>query len=86
MINEQLLREVIALLVQYQKTEHEYATMLGNEIAALRDALQELSDGKFLPILEKHRRRMQERVSQVAASDSQSYDELIRRVKAGELF
>ena len=65
------------------KVDHEYSVMLGNELAALRDALQELSDGKFLPILEKHRARMRETTAGLRAADSASYDELIQRVKTG---
>jgi hypothetical protein len=48
--------------------------------------LQELSDGKFLPILEKHRAEMASTTASLAADDVSSYDEVIRRAKAGELF
>jgi hypothetical protein len=86
MISEQLLRDVVATMLQYAKHDREYAVALGNEIAALRDALQELSGGKFLPILEKHRARMQETTASLRDADSASYDELIQRVKTGQLF
>lgn len=85
-MEEQALRNFIAVLFQYIKDDHIYAMELGNEIAALRDALQELSGGKFLPILEKQRVRMQATTAAVVAADVASYDEIIRKVKRGELF
>ena len=85
-MEEQALRNFIAFLFEYIKNDHIYAVALGNEIAALRDALQELSGGKFLPLLEKHRARMQETTAGVRTEDVASYDEVIQKVKNGELF
>jgi hypothetical protein len=85
-MDENGLRDVIATLVVYLKDDHDYAVTLGNELAALRDALQELSDGKFLPLLEKHRARMRGATAGLTSEIAASYDELIRRVKAGESF
>jgi hypothetical protein len=86
MINEQALREAMAMVLELAKQEKVYSETLGNEIAALRDALQELSGGKFLPILEKHRARMRETTAGQIAGGSAGYDQLIRQVKAGGLF
>lgn len=86
MIDEQVLRDVIAMMLEQAKHDQKYCESLGNEIAALRDALDELSGGKFLPILEKHRARMQEITAGNIAAGSAGYDELIRKVKVGELF
>lgn len=86
MIDEQVLRDVIAMMLEKAKHDQAYSAALGNEIAALRDALQELSGGKFLPILEKYRARMQETNAGPSAAGSAGYDEIIRQVKAGELF
>ena len=86
MINEQGLRDVIAMMLEQAKHDQMYAETLGNEVAAVRDALQESSDGKFLPILEKHRAHMREITAGQIAVGSAGYDELIRKVKAGALF
>lgn len=74
------LRKIIAELVLYAKEDHDYCVTLGNELAALRDALQELSGGKFLAILERHRKRMQETTTSLKLRDASQYDELIRRL------
>jgi hypothetical protein len=86
MINEQALRDVMAMMLELTKQEKVYSETLGNEVAALRDALQELSGGKFLPILEKHRARMRETTAEQIVDGSAEYDEIIRKVKAGALF
>ncbi len=43
-MNEETLREVLVKLIAYAKDDHQYAVMLGNELAALRDALDELME------------------------------------------
>jgi DNA-binding FrmR family transcriptional regulator len=80
-MDEQTLRNVITALLEYAKDDHDYCVSIGNEIAALRDALDELSSGKFLPILEKHRQRMLGLTAPIKARDASDYDELIRRLR-----
>jgi hypothetical protein len=86
MIDEHGLRDAMAMMLELTKQEKVYSETLGNEVAALRDALQELSGGKFLPILERHRARMRETTAGQILGGSAEYDEIIRQVKAGELF
>lgn len=86
MINEQGLRDVVVMLFEKAKHDQVYFENLGNEIAALRDALEELSGGKFLPILKKHRTRMQEVNAGARDVGFAGYDRIIQQVKAGELF
>ena len=85
-MNENGLRSVIATLFGLLKQEQAYSAALGNEIAALRNALDELSDGKFLPLLQKQRARMTDATAAIAAADSARSDEQIRQVLSGELF
>jgi hypothetical protein len=60
--------------------------MIGNELVALRDALQELSQGKFQPILDRHRASIGAKTAELGASILSDYDDLIRRIENGELF
>jgi hypothetical protein len=86
MVNEQGLRGVVAKLFECLKEVETDSLMLSNEIAALRNALQELSGGKFQPLLEKHRKLLREKEAAAGVTDLSKYDEIIRRVKAGDLF
>jgi hypothetical protein len=83
-MNDKELRAIILALLQNVKDDHDYCSTLGNEIAALRDALQELSGGKFLPILERHRARMWGIAAELKAHDSSVIDDLIRRLLNSE--
>ena len=85
-MNEQGLRQVLVRLLQEMKEDHKYSTMLGNELAALRDALDELSHGQFKPIMEKHVAAMRAKTSAVEAELTATYDDLIRKIQNGELF
>jgi hypothetical protein len=86
MPNEQLLRAVIVNIFERLKVAEKDSLALSNELAALRNALQELSGGKFQPLLEKHRKLLEEKEAAAGVIDLSDYDEIIRRVKAGELF
>jgi hypothetical protein len=86
MPNEQLLRAVIVNIFERLKVAEKESLALSNELAALRNALQELSGGKFQPLLEKHRKLLEEKETATGVIDLSDYDEIIRRVKAGELF
>jgi hypothetical protein len=86
MPDEQLLRAVIVNIFERLKVAEKDSLVLSNELAALRNALQELSGGKFQPLLEKHRKLLEEKEAAAGVIDLSDYDEIIRRVKAGELF
>lgn len=82
-MDEKSLREVLVKLIAYAKDDHKYAYMLGNELAALRDALDELSGGKFKPIWEKHSAKMKAKTKQVEEEIDADYDELMRTAMSG---
>jgi hypothetical protein len=84
--NDEVLRSVVANIFQHLKADREEYEMLSNHVAAMRNALNELSDGKFEPLMEKHVRLLEQRIATARASSAGDYDEIIRRVKAGELF
>jgi hypothetical protein len=86
MPDEQLLRAVIVNIFERLKVAEKDSLALSNELAALRNALQELSGGKFQSLLEKHRKLLEEKEAAAGVIDLSDYDEIIRRVKAGELF
>jgi hypothetical protein len=86
MPDEQLLRAVIVNIFERLKVAEKDSLALSNELAALRNAVQELSGGKFQPLLEKHRKLLEEKEAAAGVIDLSDYDEIIRRVKAGELF
>jgi hypothetical protein len=86
MPNEQLLRAVIVNIFERLKVAEKDSLALSNELAALRNALQELSGGKFQSLLEKHRKLLEEKEAAAGVIDLSDYDEIVRRVKAGELF
>ena len=86
MVNETLLREVIVTILEHVKQNRAYCVKIGNETAALRDALQELTGQTFLPLLEKYRIRMEEIAAGLGGADAPYFDALIQQVKSGELF
>jgi hypothetical protein len=83
-MSEESLRKAMVVLAEYLKEDHKYSVMLGNELAALRDALQDLSDGKFKPIFEKHLAKMKTKTKQAEEDVIADYDELIRQIKSGQ--
>jgi hypothetical protein len=85
MLNDGAWRELMAWVLGTLKADRKEYVSLSNEIAALRNALQELSGGKFQPLLEKHRRRIEENISAVGADDLSDYDEKIRQVMPDNL-
>ena len=86
MVSEEALRAAIAHVFEYLKADRADYLILSNELEALRNALQELSGGKFQPLLDKHRRLIEESMATAGASDLSGYDALIDKVKAGKLF
>ena len=80
MLNDNTWRELLAWILGKLKEDRKDYISLSNEVAALRNALQELSGGKFQPLLEKHRRLIEERAAAVGATDLSDYDEKICQV------
>lgn len=85
-INDEILRSVVANIFQYLKADRQEYEMLSNQVAAMRNALDELSKGEFKPIMEKQVRLLEQKIAAVGVSSASDYDEIIRKVKAGELF
>ena len=84
--NDEILRSVVASIFQSLKADREDYEMLSNQVAAMRNALDELSKGEFKPLMEKHVRFLEQQIKAAGASAASDYDETIRKVKAGELF
>jgi hypothetical protein len=80
------LHTAVAMIFSFLKQDRKDLQLLSDEVAALRNALEELSGGKFQPILEKHRKRTQGKGSAVASADESTFDAIIFRANAGELF
>ncbi len=85
-INDEILRSVVANIFQYLKADRQEYEMLSNQVAAMRNALDELSKGEFKPIMEKQVRLLEQKIAAAGVSSASDYDEIIRKVKAGELF
>jgi hypothetical protein len=86
LINEEILRSVVVNIFQHLKADREEYIMISNQLAALRNALDELSKGEFKPIMEKHVKLLEQELAAAGLGGATDYDEMIRRVKAGELF
>jgi hypothetical protein len=80
------LHTAFVMVFSFLKQDRKDIQLLSDEVAALRNALEELSGGKFQPILEKHRKRIQGKGSAVASADESAFDAIILRAKTGELF
>lgn len=80
------LHTCVVMIFSYLKEDRKDLQLLSDELAALRNALQELSGGRFQPILDRHRRIIQEKASAVASSDEATFDAIIDRAKTGVLF
>jgi hypothetical protein len=81
-MDETALQKVLMELVAYAKDDHKYIVTLGNELASLRDALDEMSGGKFKPIWDRHRGRMNAKTAVLEQEIDAQYDELIRKIMA----
>jgi hypothetical protein len=84
-MEEKLLRELLVKVFEFLKANHQDVLQLGVEIAALRDALDEASRQRFLALLEKHREESAARSAALESALLRAYDEIIRRVRAGEV-
>lgn len=82
-MDEKTLREILVKLIAYAKDDHQYIVTLGNELAALRDSLDELSGGKLKPIWDQHSADMRAKTKSLEAEIVSDYDELLRLVNSG---
>jgi len=80
------LHTCVAMVFEYLKEDRKDLQSLSDELAALRNALQELSGGKFQALLEKHRKLIQGKESAVVSADEATFDAIIHKAKIGELF
>jgi hypothetical protein len=85
-IDETGLRRSIVAAFEHLKSHQETLTMLMGQIAALKAALQELRDERFLPLFEKHLADLEIQTNAASAALAARLDEAIRQVKAGGRF
>jgi DNA-binding FrmR family transcriptional regulator len=85
-IDENGLRESMAGAFDYLRSHQRDLHDLLKQVAALKGALQELSDSKFLPIFERHLAELESQVGQASDYSVARLDEAIRQVKDGERF
>jgi len=74
------------MVLTFVREDRKDLQLLSDEVAALRNALQELSGERFQPILERHRKLIQENSAAANASYVSDIDESISLAKAGALF
>jgi len=76
-INDDALLRALLTIVASLKMSRIQAFQLSTEVSALRDTLQELNGDKFLPILERHRKRIHEASSAIEDSMVQDIDAIV---------
>jgi hypothetical protein len=85
MVNETLLRGMLVMVFEHLKMQREDLFSLANEVAALREALDEASRERFLALLQRHREAATSRAAASEADSLRGYDEILRRLRAGEV-
>ena len=85
MIDERALYRTLGSIYSDLKANHHTVSMLMSEIAAVRDALKEVSPDRFLPAFEKYQQKHLEESERLRSTALAAYDEIIRRVKLGQL-
>jgi hypothetical protein len=85
MLNENALRHTIATIFGHLKSQKEDLLMLTAEISAMRNTLDELSGGKFLPIFEKHRAKLEARTRGAQDDLLSRFDDTIQKLNHGEV-
>jgi hypothetical protein len=86
MVNETALRETVGTTFDHLRNQKDDILTLMAEISALRDALDELSEGRFAPIFEKHWGRMVAQTDAAKTDLAQKFEQTVHRVRAGEVF
>jgi|HubBroStandDraft_6_1064221.scaffolds.fasta_scaffold131380_5 hypothetical protein len=85
MVDERLLRGMLVMVFEHLKMQREDLFSLANEVAALREAIDEASRERFLALLQRHREAAASRAAASEADSLQGYDEILRRLRAGEV-
>jgi len=85
MVDETLLRGMLVMAFEHLKMHRQDILALGSEVAALRDALDEASRQRFLALLQKHREESASRAAALESDLIRGYDEILRRLRAGEV-
>jgi len=76
-VNQDVLLRALVKLVAALKADRIACVQLSNDVAALRNALQEMSGDRFLSLVERHRNELEAKTRHIMASDVASLDELI---------
>jgi hypothetical protein len=82
MINENALRDVLIVLLQQVKIQHEVLSRVMDEVAALRQTVRGL-DPTFDDVFRERKSDLSSVAMRKAAA--QQFDDLIRRVNDGEV-
>jgi hypothetical protein len=86
MINENGLRQSVIGAFEYLKKHEETLQILMQEVASLREALVQASDGKFLPILEGRRLDLSQKTGAAASAQVDRLGAAIDSLKSGRMF
>jgi hypothetical protein len=81
-INQGALYRALLKMLGVLRADRIESLQLWNEVAALRNTLQELSGDRFLPIVERHRKKLQEATAAEHAAEVSSLDEIVHLVVA----
>ncbi|HUE50761.1 MAG TPA: hypothetical protein VMO80_00345 [Terriglobales bacterium] len=84
MINENALRDALLALVEHEKSTYLMASSLVAELAALRETVRGL-DPTFAEVLEQKRLAVAQENAPLERSVIRTYDEILHRLKSGEV-
>jgi len=84
MINENALRDALLALAQDGKSHYLMFSEMLTEVAALRDSVRGL-DPTFQDVLDQRRRERSAENVAIVNAVIRGYDEIIQRLKAGEV-
>ena len=76
-INQDVLLRALIKVVACLKEERAESLWLSNEVAALRNTLQELSGDSFLALVDQHRKKLQGTTASAVEDVLRKTDELI---------
>ncbi len=91
MINENALRDALIALADQNKNLHLAVSTLTTELSILRDTLRHMDHDGFDGVLNRQTEVFAERATQEAANQAfpaqvlELYDEIIRRLRVGEV-
>jgi hypothetical protein len=84
MINENALKEHLLALAEEDKKNYLIISTILNELRALRETVRGL-DPTFSEVLESRRKEAAKETAPIVAETIHLYDEIIRRLKAGDV-